>query len=72
MNGGPRLPQSCLARYQPVKRDPESEKRSGWREYGILVISADDARLHWPERELVKQLGDRLFGRRTGREVRHG
>ena len=28
-------------------------------------IAADDARLTWPERELVRRLGDRLYGERT-------
>ncbi|MBF0148364.1 MAG: hypothetical protein HQL85_19595 [Magnetococcales bacterium] len=72
MNGGPRLPQSCLARVQPVPRDVEGEKQSGWKNHGILVVSEHDARLNWPERELVKQLGERLYGRRARKEVRHG
>jgi len=43
--------------------DPESIKREGWHEKGILVVDVRDARLTWPERELVQQLGDRLFPR---------
>lgn len=27
---------------------------------GILLVRVDDPRLTWPERELVKQLGDKL------------
>lgn len=30
---------------------------------GILVVSADDRRLTWAERELVRQLGSKLYGR---------
>jgi hypothetical protein len=59
-------PQSYLGRYQPKRIDVEAEKRAGWREHGILVIKEDDARLNWPERELVKQLGAKLYGRRDG------
>jgi len=60
---GPRPPQSPLAQLQPRKIDVEAEKRNGWRRHGILVISEDDHRLTWPERELVRQLGTRLYGR---------
>ncbi|HHV67123.1 MAG TPA: hypothetical protein GXX48_05710, partial [Ochrobactrum intermedium] len=54
-------------------RDPEQVKREGWQEQGILAVSADDDRLTWPERELVRQLGEKLYGPRPlGREARHG
>jgi len=49
---------------------PEKIKQTGWREQGVLVISADDQRLTWPERELVNQLGEKLYGSR--REAHHG
>jgi hypothetical protein len=52
------------------RRDPEQVKRDGWREQGVLAVSVDDDRLTWPERELVRQLGERLYGQRD-REVRH-
>ncbi len=44
------------------RRSPEEIKRDGWRELGVLAISVDDQRLTWPERELVRQLGERLYG----------
>ena len=47
---------------------PEKIKQDGWRNQGVLVISATDSRLTWPERELVRQLGERLYGAR--KEVR--
>lgn len=53
------------------RRDPDRVRRDGWREQGVLAVSADDERLSWPERELVRQLGERLYGKRE-REVRHG
>lgn len=31
-----------------------------WRDEGILVVSVADDRLTWPERELIRQLGERL------------
>jgi len=51
---------------------PETIKRDGWLAQGILVVSADDARLSWPERELVRQLGRKLYGDRPAKEARHG
>ena len=40
-------------------------KRAGWREHGILVVAGSDRRLTWPEQELVRQLGAKLYGRRS-------
>ncbi|TAN59438.1 MAG: hypothetical protein EPN20_15080 [Magnetospirillum sp.] len=55
------------------RRDPEQVKRDGWRERGVLVVAEDDHRLTWPERELIRQLGDKLYGNRPPREeVGHG
>lgn len=53
--------------YGGERRPPEQVKREGWQEQGLLVVSPDDQRLSWPERELVRQLGEKLYGRR--REV---
>jgi hypothetical protein len=52
------------------RRSPEEIKREGWREQKVLVVSETDPRLSWPERELVRQLGDKLYGYR--KEARHG
>jgi hypothetical protein len=39
----------------------------------VLAVSADDQRLTWPERELVRQLGQKLYGPRPIRkEIGHG
>ena len=51
-------------RYGGQRRDPQQVKRDGWREQGVLAVSLDDDRLTWPERELVRQLGERLYGER--------
>ena len=50
--------------YGGERTPPEQVKRDGWREQGILVIAEDDQRLTWPERELVRQLGAKLYGKR--------
>ena len=58
--------------YGGARRAPEEVKREGWHELGVLVINEDDDRLSWPERQLIRQLGERLFGRRQPREARDG
>jgi hypothetical protein len=60
---GPRPARCPLGRLQPVPIDVEREKRDGWRRNGILVVAADDDRLTWPERELIRQLGRKLYGK---------
>lgn len=42
---------------------PEIIKRDGWRDHRLLVVSAEDNRLTWPERELIRQLGEKLYGK---------
>jgi hypothetical protein len=56
---------SCLGRHQPTPFDAEAAKRAGWREHGMLVVAECDPRLTWSEREMVRQLGARLYGRRS-------
>ena len=59
--------------YGGQRRDPERIRREGWREQALLAVSLHDRRLSWPERELVRQLGTRLYGAlREGEEVQHG
>ena len=50
--------------YGGKRPSPEYVKRSGWRDQKILVVSADDARLTWPEREFIRQIGEKLYGKR--------
>jgi hypothetical protein len=52
--------------YGGERRGPDQVKRDGWREQGLLAVSVEDDRLTWPERELVRQLGDKLYGTREG------
>ena len=59
--------------YGGNRRDPEQVKRDGWHEQHMLAVSLDDHRLTWPERELVRQLGEKLYGKLPAvKEVRHG
>ena len=59
--------------YGGARHDPERVKQDGWREQGLLAVSLEDPRLTWPERELVRQLGNRLYGQRAeSREAANG
>jgi len=51
--------------YGGERRSAEQVKREGWREQGVLAVSVEDERLTWPERELIKQLGEKLYGKRS-------
>ncbi|WP_197388551.1 hypothetical protein [Ralstonia pseudosolanacearum] len=53
---------SALARTQPEAIDPEAFKRQGWRDQRILVVNESDVRLDFLERELVRRIGERLYG----------
>ena len=51
--------------YGGDRRGPDEVKRDGWKEQGLLAVAVDDDRLTWPERELVRQLGEKLYGKRA-------
>ena len=58
--------------YGGTRRAADDVKRDGWRDQGVLAIAVDDPRLTWPERELIRQLGEKLYGRQSAKEARHG
>jgi hypothetical protein len=59
--------------YGGQRRDPEQVKHEGWHEQGLLAVRIDDQRLTWPQRELVEQLGTKLYGKRAStKETHHG
>ena len=59
--------------YGGDRRDPDCVRREGWQEQSVFAVSLDDSRLTWPERELVRQLGEKLYGpRQLAKEARHG
>ena len=55
--------QCVLGRLQASRQDADQIKRDGWQEQGILVVSATDSRLNWIEKEQVRQIGEKLYGR---------
>ncbi len=64
--------QSPLAKFIPDKVDAETIKRDGWRNEGILVVAANDARLDFVERKFIEELGKRIYGERLhGNEIHH-
>ena len=52
-----------LGRLLPNTTEPEEVKRHGWQAQQILVVSIEDRRLDWTERELIRRIGQRLYGR---------
>jgi hypothetical protein len=53
-----------------ARRDAEQVKHDGWQEQNLLVVAENDQRLTWPERELIRQLGQKLYGARPAKEAR--
>jgi hypothetical protein len=53
--------QSPLGKIQPTKIDLEKIKKEGWNKEGILVVKIDDERLSWPEKEIIKQIGNKIY-----------
>lgn len=53
---------SPLGRMQAIPMDVEATKRQGWRDQHILVISDEDERLDFMERQLIRSIGERLYG----------
>jgi hypothetical protein len=51
---------------QATPMDVEAAKRQGWREQHILVVSHDDERLDFLERQLIRSIGERLYGQGHG------
>ena len=55
---------SPLGRTKATPMDVEAAKRQGWREQHILVVSEEDERLDFLERQLIRSIGERLYGDR--------
>ena len=52
----------ALGRLQPDVQDLDAIKERGWRDQHILVVNASDERLDFIEREIVRRIGERLYG----------
>lgn len=57
----PHPPRCTLARFIPTQMAVEDVKRDGWNQHRILVISADDPRIGWIERQVIEQIGEKLY-----------
>lgn len=42
--------------------DYEDLKRHGFQDQGLVIVSVNDPRLNWTEREIVKNIGERFYG----------
>lgn len=51
---------------QPNTIDYEAIKRYAFRDQNILVVDLNDPRLTWPDRELLKVIAGRLYGKPPG------
>ena len=59
----PQHPYRCpLGKLQPKASDLDAIKEAGWREQHILVVNETDDRLDFIEREIVRRIGERLYG----------
>jgi len=52
---------------QPEPVDLDAVKQRGWQDQHILVVNESDARLDFVEREIVRRIGERLYGSRGPR-----
>lgn len=50
--------------------DVEHIKRRGFLDQGIAIISVNDPRLGWHERELLKQMAEKVLGVKRPQAVR--
>lgn len=62
--------QSPLGKMQPTKIDLEKVKKEGWNKEGILVVKIDDERLSWPEKEIIKQIGNKIYNSKNKKNDR--
>jgi hypothetical protein len=60
-----------LGRLQPQTTDLDAMKQSGWRDQHILVVSEQDERLDFVEKEFIRRIGERLYGA-SNKGARHG
>lgn len=48
--------------------DYAAVKANAFRDQGILIINIDQDKLPWQEKELLEQIGARLYGKRRPKE----
>lgn len=59
----PQPPRCTLSRLVAEPMNKDAVKRDGWQKHQILVVALDDDRLGMIDREFVKQIGNRLYGK---------
>ena len=59
----PKQPKCPLGRLIANQMDTDEVKRRGWLDNSILVVSIHDDSLTWADREMVKQIGEKLYGK---------
>ena len=67
LHGGPQEPRCALGRMVPTAVGAEPIKATSWRDHRLLVVALDDPRLGWADRELVRTIGEKLYGTREAR-----
>lgn len=55
--------QCPLGNMQAKPMNTERIKREAWQNDGILVVSVDDDSLNWMEKQMVINIGNKLFGK---------
>lgn len=59
-----------LGRFLPNTRETAEEvKARVWKEHGMLVVDVEKVPATWDVREMLKQLGERLYGQRRPRSA---
>lgn len=60
----PAPPRCALRAFVPETMDLEEIKRDGWNNHRILVVRPDDPRIGWIERQIIEQIGEKLYRHR--------
>lgn len=60
----PRPPRCALGNLMAARPDVDTLKTDGWRRHGIFVVDLQDQRIGWVEKQVISQLGDKLYGKR--------
>ena len=61
----PKSPESSLGKHVASSSDIEDKKADAWHYYRKLVVDLDDPILNWVEREMIWQIGEKLYGTRN-------
>ena len=51
----------------PKSIDYEAVKKNAFFDQDILIVNINDTKLPWQDRELLKTIGERLYGKRSAR-----